>query len=119
MRKETGTVEFFKLMMILVVLFTVGNIIYVFGTTATKEIVIKDKNIKTTTSHGKITSKYLIFTEKNGVFENTDSWLRLKFDSSDMYSKLELKRKYRCRVYGLRIPFFSVYPNIIDCGVSK
>lgn len=63
-------------------------------------------------------SKYLIFGEdENGniyVFENTDSLLRLKFNSSDIYAKIKEGETYTFTVIGLRIPIFSEYENIIE-----
>jgi len=59
------------------------------------------------------TSKYLVFTDSD-VFENTDSWLYLKFSSSDLYAKLEEGKTYRVKVAGWRIPFLSWYKNIIE-----
>jgi len=58
-------------------------------------------------------SKYLVFTN-NEVFENTDSWLYLKFSSSDLYSKLKEGQTYKVKVAGWRIPFLSWYRNIIS-----
>jgi len=60
-----------------------------------------------------MTSKYLVFTD-NEVFENTDSWLYLKFSSSDLYAKLKEGKTYRVKVAGWRIPFLSWYKNIIE-----
>lgn len=57
-------------------------------------------------------SKYLIFTDK-GVFENTDSLLFFKYNSSDLYAKLRNGSCYDIKRTGWRITFFSVYPNII------
>lgn len=57
-------------------------------------------------------SKYLIFTDK-GVFENTDSLLRWKWDSSDFYGKIMKDHKYNFTIIGLRVPIFSIYPNLI------
>lgn len=57
-------------------------------------------------------SKYLIFT-KNEVFENTDSFLSLKFDSSDIYGKIKDGDTCTFDVTGLRIPFLSMYRNIV------
>lgn len=63
-------------------------------------------------------SKYLIFGEdENGdvyVFENTDSLLRLKFNSSDIYGKIKEGDTYTFTVIGLRIPILSKYENIIE-----
>lgn len=62
-------------------------------------------------------SKYLIFGEdKNGivhVFENTDTTLRLKFNSSDIYGKIKEGETYTFVVTGIRIPVFDEYENII------
>ncbi len=68
-------------------------------------------------------SKYLIFTElKDGgvrVFENTDSFIEFKFNSSDLYGKLKEGKTYELRTYGWRIPFLSKYENIIGAEEDK
>lgn len=58
-------------------------------------------------------SKYLIYTEDE-VFENTDTILFLKFNSSDVYSKLDKDKEYELLVYGWRIPLISWYRNIVE-----
>lgn len=58
-------------------------------------------------------SKYLVFTDSE-VFENTDSLLYWKFNSSDVYGQLEIGKTYKARVYGWRIKFLSNYRNIIE-----
>lgn len=62
-------------------------------------------------------SKYLIFGEKeNGetlVVENVDSILRGKFNSSDFYGQLKIGNKYEITVVGARVPFSSMYENVI------
>jgi hypothetical protein len=58
------------------------------------------------------TSKYLIFGE-NEVYQNTDSFVLLKFRSSDFYRDIEVGKTYRFKVVGWRIPFFSTYRNIV------
>lgn len=75
---------------------------------------VKDKEVK----RYKGIDKYLIFTDK-GVFENTDSWVELKFNSSDLYGKLERGKSYNLRVYGWRIPFLSKYKNITRAKEAK
>ncbi len=82
---------------------------------------ITDKQVKRTGDKGK--DKYLIFTElPNGeprVFENTDSLLEGKWNSSDMFAQLEQGGTYELATYGWRIPFFSVYENIIGVREIK
>lgn len=56
--------------------------------------------------------KYLVFTN-NEVFENTDSFLFMKFNSSDLQNQLEPGKDYTVLVAGWRIPLFSTYRNII------
>lgn len=63
-------------------------------------------------------SKYLVFAEdENGkilVFENTDTILRGKWDSSTVQGALKVGEKYTITVVGYRIPFLSLYQNIIE-----
>ena len=58
-------------------------------------------------------SKYLVYTNDE-VFENTDSWLFLKFNSSDLQGKMEPHRAYRVKVAGWRVPFLSWHRNIVE-----
>ncbi|PZD72314.1 hypothetical protein C1752_03901 [Acaryochloris thomasi RCC1774] len=58
-------------------------------------------------------SRYLIFT-KDETFENTDSIAFFKFDSSDIYGRIDEGKTYRAKVSGARMPLFSSYRNIIE-----
>jgi len=77
-------------------------------------VTISDKQISTETDDdtGKVVSTYLIYTNR-GVFRNDDARWFLKFDSSDFYGNLEKGKSYDLKVYGWRIPIFSMYPNIV------
>lgn len=61
---------------------------------------------------------YLIFAkDKYGnslVFKNTDSLLRGKNNSSNVYIDLQEGHTYKLTTIGARIPIFSMYENIID-----
>ena len=57
-------------------------------------------------------SKYLIFTTTE-VFECTDSWFDGKFNSSDFYSRIKVGQTYTVDTRGKRIPFWSMYRNIV------
>jgi hypothetical protein len=72
------------------------------------EITIKEKWIKGITE-GQI---YLIGTE-NEVFANEDELMVFKFNSSDYWNNIEEGKKYKVEVIGWRIPFLSMYRNII------
>lgn len=102
---------------ILVAILVIGGIF--FGASAnynehTYTITITDKE----RVYDKDESKYLIFGEdvKTGetrVFQNTDSFFRGKFDSSNVYGSLKEGETYTVTVVGYRFPLFSWYENII------
>ncbi len=77
-------------------------------------VLIKDKQISTESDRrdGKVVSTYLIYTDR-GVFRNDDAGWHAKFNSSDVYGNLDVGKRYRMKVYGWRIPIFSMYPNIV------
>lgn len=58
-------------------------------------------------------SRYLIFT-KDETFENTDSIAFFKFNSSDIYGRIDEGKSYQATVVGRRVPFLSWYRNIIS-----
>ena len=62
-------------------------------------------------------SKYLVFADdENGnslVFENTDCFIRWKFNSSNIQGQLKEGHTYKITVIGYRVPFLSWYQNII------
>lgn len=66
---------------------------------------------------GSVDSKYLIYCEDDNdvvvVFENTDSFIRGKFNSSDIYAQIKEGHRYKITVVGFRIRFLSAYQNII------
>lgn len=69
------------------------------------------------TKRGTNEDKYLVFTQGE-VFENTDSILRWKFNSSDVYGRIPDGATCTFLVNGWRVQFFSMYRNILeaDCG---
>lgn len=75
-------------------------------------LTVTEKVVKNSKDH----SKYLIFAkDEEGhvkVIQNTDSLIKGKFNSSDIYADLKVGKKYNFDVYGFRIPFFSKYENI-------
>lgn len=81
---------------------------------------IKDKQISTESTKDKsqVESTYLIYTDQ-GVFRNDDAGWFVKFNSSDVYGDLDVGKHYRMKVYGWRIPFLSMYPNIVWAKPAK
>ena len=76
-------------------------------------IIVKDKERITTGSGQDISSKFVIYANDE-VFENTDSFLFMKFNSADFQNELEIGKIYRVKVAGWRIPFLSWYRNIVS-----
>jgi hypothetical protein len=97
---------------LVVLVFLSSPFLYAYGTQRNSEITIK-KMERIVSSNGR-SSKYLIFAE-DGVYENTDNLLRMKFDSADIYSQLQKGKTYMCNIYGWRVPLLSIYPNIVKC----
>lgn len=92
-------------------LFCYFSIPYLTAETVTFTVTDKDR-IVTGSGEG-VSSKYLVFTDIE-TFENTDSFLRLKFASSDLQGSLKVGETYTAEVYGWRVPVFSTYRNIVE-----
>lgn len=91
------------------------NAAYVLGTGDQVTLTVSDKErIVEPDSDGGSTSKYLVFGD-NETFENTDSLLRMKFNSSDLQGSLKIGETYRCDAYGWRVPVLSSYRNLVKC----
>jgi hypothetical protein len=67
--------------------------------------------------------RYLVFTKladgKIRVLQNTDAFFRGKFDSSDIYARLKQDQTYEFETVGYRIPFLSMYENILTAREVK
>lgn len=82
------------------------------GETAVKDTVIgKERVNKYTNGHHE--SYYVVYGE-NATYQITDSWLRGRFDSSDVYGHIKEDHTYEFNVIGKRIPILSHYQNIME-----
>lgn len=61
---------------------------------------------------------YLVFTD-NETFCIKDNWLLFRCNSSDDYGRIESGKTYNFLVCGFRIPFFSMYRNILKIEVQE
>lgn len=103
---------------IVLILMATANIwIHFASKTTISEVVIQDKERIVTGAGPTQESKYLIFTDTE-TFENTDSWLALKFNSSDVYGAIPVGASCSFTVTGFRVPFLSWYRNILDANCS-
>ena len=100
-----GSMAFLALILVLVGV----NGCYTYCTGGDKVVILEDTEVKP----GKDSSRYLVFTD-DGVYENTDSWLRGKFDSSDFHGEIKKMKGKKVKIYyyGWRVPFLSMYPNL-------
>lgn len=111
------------IVVVLVIAFAVVFSIRAFNFNDTEyTVTITDKDRITESSkdsdgNSKTSSKYLVFADdENGnslVFENTDCFIRWKFNSSNIQGKLKEGHTYKITVIGYRVPFLSWYQNII------
>ena len=86
-------------------------------------ITVTDKERIYTGSGNSSSSKYLVFgDDQNGnslVFENTDCFIRGKWNSSNIQGQLKVGNTYKIMVIGYRAPFLSWYQNIIKIEEVK
>lgn len=104
-----------KIILIFALIFVVSIVYSIIERNSAEDLVVKvtDKErIVETNSDGKTKSKYLIFTDHE-TFENTDTILFGKFNSSDLYGSIEIGKTYEMTVVGWRVPFLSMYRNVI------
>ncbi len=101
------------------VLFLGGLFVSSFGlsycTQDTKTFKVVDKYVKTEGQGRGVF--YVVGEDKSGnkeVFENTDTIAFLKFDSADLQQKISLGNTYKMDVNWMRIPFLSMYRNVLD-----
>lgn len=121
MKKGFTSIE--MLVVVIILISVIGGVIFwvvgSFNNQITPDITVADKMVQVHDKEG----KYLIYTKVNGeafeVYENTDNLLRGKFNSSDVYNQIEIGKTYRFRVVGFRIPFLSMYKNILEVTEIK
>jgi hypothetical protein len=95
-------------------LFSIFYMIEYYSSGETIEVTVTDKEQVLDIGAGgdTITSKYLVFTETE-VFENEDALFLGKWNSSDVQGKLKVGETYTVKVIGWRVPFLSMYRNIV------
>lgn len=96
---------------VIIALFIMSEVCY-YGTSETIKIKVNGKERITTGSGKDISSKYVIYTDKE-VFENTDDLILGKFESSDFQNKLKIDSTYQVTVVGWRVPILSMHRNVI------
>lgn len=55
-----------------------------------------------------------IYTKDCGTLHVGDSWLEWTFNSADTYGQIERGKTYEVKTRGFRVPFFSMFPNVVE-----
>lgn len=100
----------------LVIIAPAASIWYAKGTQEQITFTVKEKLVKRSGSGSSSSDAYMVFTD-HGVLENTDSLWNWKWNSSDVWSGLEVGKTYTATTYGWRVQFLSWYPNILVADV--
>lgn len=89
---------------------TTVSAIYQYGTVDTTTATVgKTERVCETDS----ACRWMVLTDQ-GAMLNTDTLFHLKFSSTDVQANLVEGEEYTFTHYGWRIPFLSMYPNIIS-----
>ena len=122
-RKKNTKIFFISVMIAIMIVLLIGQeAIFNFNDTE-YTITVTDKERIYTGSGNSSSSKYLVFgDDDNGnslVFENTDCFIRGKWNSSNIQGQLKVGNTYKVTVVGYRVPFLSWYQNIINIEEVK
>lgn len=105
------------ILMVAAILLLIGIPVAKMASQETLEIKVRKLERISTGSGENLEHKYIVSSEILGedfeVFENTDSWLFLKFNSADFQNQLEVGKTYKVKIIGWRIPLLSTYRNIV------
>ncbi|AUR89240.1 TMhelix containing protein [Vibrio phage 1.121.O._10N.286.46.C4] len=92
------------------------------GATAIASHLSVDQVTFTVTEKERITtskeSYYLIY-DGTDAFKNVDDMWQLKFDSTRLYSTLTVGATFTCTKNFWRVPFLSMYENLLECTEVK
>jgi len=97
--------------LVVLILIGIGYQILYAVTTGSETITIDEKWQKSVGDDGQ---KYLVSSTDGEVFEITDTFIKMRFDSSDLYAKLKHGQTCKIITQGWRFPFFSDYKNILE-----
>jgi len=97
-------------MLLMAVLFTVPGLL----TNAYRTSTITGTIVETKVDEG---NTYFVFQHDSGrteLLSNNDAWYFGKFNSGDFLMDLKIGTHYEMRVNSMRIPFLSMFRNIVS-----
>ena len=103
----------FRVILVIMVIIALGFGIYkvcsiAYSNPETIEIEVKDKFVKMISN----VDYYMIVDTENNTYQISDLLFIGTFNSTDIYSQLEIGHKYKVEVTGIRNNFWSFYKNI-------
>ena len=98
------------LFMIILMIIVIGYYLGYALTIGEETITIKEKWVK---YHGD-DAKYLVSSTNGQVFQITDTIIKWRWDSSNLYADLDEGEICKIKTQGWRFPFFSDYKNILE-----
>lgn len=98
------------LVVVLFLFVSLGVSCYSCTVTDEVRITISDKESVHSSENG--TMRY-VYTE-NGTYKCDDSMIDGKWNSADVYGRLKEGHTYEVKTRGIRIPFMSMFPNIVE-----
>jgi hypothetical protein len=99
---------------LIIILVTLGMLVLsIVSALHTEEMTctIQDKD-RTTNREGKSDAR--LYTEDCGVLRVGDSLLSWTWSSADTYAGIDEGKTYHIKTRGLRIPFLSMFPNVVE-----
>ncbi len=76
-----------------------------------KDIIIKNKYIRNSYKNDYI---YMISDTNNNIYSTNNQWWNLKFNKAELWNNLDINKKYKIQLYGIRFHYLDIYPNIIN-----
>lgn len=107
---------FKKIILIIIIIGIVAGFIKIasieYSNKETIQIEVKDKYIKRQGSGETAKDVYMVVDTNNNTYEITDLMFIGKFNSTDIYNRLDIGQVYTVEVTGVRNNFMSWYRNI-------
>lgn len=112
-QRRSGDREFLAAVAVVVVLIVgfVGFALFSSLHETTRSCTVESKD-RVAGQDGK--SQMRVYTSDCGVFQVSDSLLKMTWNSADRYAALQAGQRYELTTVGFRIPVASTFPNVID-----
>jgi hypothetical protein len=109
---KKGQPEFCLVLACFIIALVIGGFSFIGFNNQETVICSVDSKERVTTGTNHLSSKFMVYCNEE-VFQNTDELFAWKFNSADFQKNLKVGNKYQLLVCGFRIPFLSMFRNII------